>query len=94
MPQEKLTCAPACSGNQATHCCVFRNVDCPFVEENTVEGRRWVCGLLRELGSWDDVLADKRYKTTVQDLYNSVPELKGKNCRDWFCEGLTSGDAS
>ena len=83
-----------CHGNCADHCCYFRNVVCPFLEENTVDGRRWICGLFRELGDWDLVLKDKRYKATVQDMYDTVPELKGTNCRDWFCKELIDGDAS
>jgi hypothetical protein len=64
------------------------------LEENTIKGRRWGCELLRELGDWELVLADKRYMTTVQDLYNTTPELDGMNCRDWFCKELIDGDAS
>ena len=83
-----------CHGNCDSHCCVFRNVICPFVEENTIKGRRWTCGLLRELGDWDLVLADKRYKEIVQPLWDTIPERVGDNCRDWLCRELLNGDAS
>jgi len=82
-----------CHGNCADHCCYFRGVICPYVEEDTVPGRRWTCGLLRELGTWDAVLEDERYRTIVQDLYNTVPELEGTNCRDWYCKDLMNGDS-
>lgn len=72
-----------CHGNNDFHCCWFKGIECPFVEENTIEGRRWSCSLLRELGDWDKVLKDKRYKKEVQPLYDLVPELEGMNCRDW-----------
>jgi len=52
---------------------------CPHLEENTVPGHRWTCGLRRELGNWDAVLADPRY----QDFPGSVYEPAGINCRDW-----------
>ena len=72
-----------CHGNGANHCCWFKGVECPFVEENTVPGRRWACGLLRDLGNWNKVIRSNRYKKEVQPLYDSVPELSGMNCRDW-----------
>lgn len=83
-----------CHGNCDDNCCCFLNVICPFLEENTIEGRRWTCGLMHELGDWDLVLADERYTTIVQDLYDTVPELKGMNCRDWFCKELIDGNTS
>lgn len=63
----------SCHGNCESHCCIFRGVVCPFVEENTIPGRRWTCGLFRELGTWEKVLKDKRYKKQVQPLFNTVP---------------------
>lgn len=51
----------ACHGNGETHCCWVAGEVCEFLEENTVPGRRWACGLLRELGNWNAVHADPRY---------------------------------
>jgi hypothetical protein len=68
-----------CTGNNADHCCWVSGAPCPFLEENTVEGRRWVCGLRRELGDWDAVLASDRYKTQVAPTL----EPRGINCRDY-----------
>lgn len=61
-----------CHGNQIDHCCYVRGVRCPFLEEDTVVGRRWVCGLRRELGSWDAVHADRRYLEHVQPAWDEV----------------------
>jgi hypothetical protein len=55
----------SCGGNGADHCCYIKSKACAHLEENTVEGRRWACGLRRELGDWDVVLADPRYINDV-----------------------------
>jgi hypothetical protein len=68
-----------CLGNSADHCCYLAGKPCTFLEENTVEGRRWACGLRRELGDWDAVLASDRYKETVAPVFEHL----GMNCRDW-----------
>lgn len=66
-----------CHGNGEDHCCYVRGEVCEFLEENTIEGRRWVCGLLRELGSWDKVHEDPRYIDRVQ------PAWDGFDCGTW-----------
>jgi hypothetical protein len=48
--------------NLDDHCCYLKGKVCQFLEENTEPGFRWSCGLRRELGSWDAVLADPRYQ--------------------------------
>ena len=53
---------PVCHGNADDHCCHDGGGVCVYLEENTVEGRRWACGLRRELGSWDKVHESDRYK--------------------------------
>lgn len=58
-----------CHGNGAEHCCYLEGQVCPFLEEYTIEGRRWACGLLRELGDWDAVHSDERYLTTVRPVW-------------------------
>lgn len=73
----------ACTGNGEDHCCYFNGLACPHIEENTVPGRRWACGLLRELGDWDQVIASDRYQQAVQPLFDANPALNGMNCRDW-----------
>ncbi len=66
----------ACQGrNQEEHCCYVKGKVCQWLEENTEPGYRWSCGLRRELGNWDAVLADPRYPA---DSW-----APGVNCRDW-----------
>jgi len=69
---------PCLGRNQEQHCCIIRNEVCRFLEENSEPGFRWSCGLRRELGSWDAVLADPRYKEHVENSW-----ADGINCRDW-----------
>lgn len=68
----------ACHGNCKIHCCVFRGIVCPFLEEGMIKDRKWACGLFRELGDWKEVLVDVRYKKQVQPLFDSVPQFDGK----------------
>lgn len=59
----------ACSGNGADHCCWFKGKVCKYLEENTIPGRRWVCGLMREHnGDWDATIADPRYQRDIMPL--------------------------
>ena len=81
-----------CYGNHEKHCCIFRGVVCPYLEENTLPDRRWVCGLMREMGDWNKVLDSHAYRNRVQPLFDSVPELEGENCKDWFCPKEWCGD--
>jgi hypothetical protein len=68
-----------CYGNKDSHCCSINGSDCPHLEENTVEGRRWVCGLRRKLGDWDKVLVSPEYLADVAGKFRH-PDT---NCRDW-----------
>lgn len=72
-----------CHGNGDSHCCWFNGEVCRFLEENTVPGRRWACGLYRKYGGWDAALASPEYIQHVQPKFTAIPALKGKNCRDW-----------
>ena len=58
-----------CDGNSDDHCCWIQGKVCPHLRENVVEGRRWACGLLVELGSWDKVHSDERYLRDVQPMW-------------------------
>lgn len=69
----------SCRGNAEDHCCYVKGERCRFSEDNTVEGRRWACGLRRELGDWDLVLKDERYIEFVAPVFEPL----GVNCRDW-----------
>ena len=58
-----------CHGNGEDHCCYLGTAGvCEYIEEYTVEGRRWACGLYRELGSWDVVHDDPRYQPIKEIL--------------------------
>ena len=71
-----------CHGNGATHCCHLAQYGtCPYVEENTVPGRRWACGLYRELGSWTAVHNDPRYLESVQPFFTEWGN--GLSCGTW-----------
>ena len=71
-----------CHGNNDSHCCWINGVECPYLEENTVEGRRWACGLLRELGSWEKVYRSTRYRRTDAGKWFKKA-YPGFGCGDW-----------
>jgi hypothetical protein len=80
---------PDCHGNAADHCCYWNGEPCPYLEETTVPGRRWACGLFREIGNWDAVHTDPRYLADVQPLWRGSGELwewfwsRGLRCGHW-----------
>lgn len=65
--------------NLNEHCCWVDGKVCLYLEEDTEKGFRWTCGLRRELGSWEKVLADARYQRDVQPKFRAT----GMNCMDW-----------
>lgn len=72
----------SCLGNGSDHCCYIRGKECRYLirgytDENK-HFRKWACGLRAELGDWDKVLADPRYKKHVEGSW-----APGINCRDW-----------
>ena len=69
---------PCLGRNQDKICCVVRGEPCRFLEENVEDGFRWSCQLRRELGDWDAVLEDSRYKKHIAGSW-----ADGINCRDW-----------
>lgn len=81
-----------CHGRNADdHCCYINGKPCLFLEENTEVGFRWSCGLRRELGSWDAVLADPRY----YDGPESPKELLKKwnyDCKSYQCRNCAKID--
>jgi hypothetical protein len=68
-----------CLGNKDEHCCYVNGSACLYLEENTVEGRRWACGLRRTLGNWDDVITSPEYLVNVEPHFRQF----GMNCKDW-----------
>ena len=76
----------ACSGNSVDHCCIFAGEVCQFLEIDTVPGRHWVCGLMRELEDWDKVITDVRYITDIIPLMEKHiwPHYDVKyDCKTW-----------
>lgn len=71
-----------CHGNGADHCCYLGKYGpCEHIEENTVPGRRWSCGLFRVLGSWEAVHADARYLKDVKPKLEDIG--LGVDCGEW-----------
>ncbi len=74
-----------CTGNFEDHCCWVDGKVCPHLEENTVEGRRWACGLLVALGSWEAIYATEAWQRDVKPLCDRL----GMRCGDWPPKGKT-----
>ena len=68
-----------CAGNGDEHCCWVAGKPCPHLEENTVPGRRWACGLYRHYGDWTKVITSDAYCKDVAPTFDKA----GINCRDW-----------
>lgn len=76
-----------CDGLSGDHCCHLGTAGvCTFLEEGTVPGRRWACGLRRELGDWQAVHADARYLADVRPKLDAIGVT---NCGDWPPPGMT-----
>ena len=71
-----------CTGNGLDHCCHLGKYGvCTHLEENTVPGRRWACGLLVRYGSWKAMMATDAY-AEVQSRLDEIMSYK-TTCRDW-----------
>ena len=68
-----------CHGIGKDHCCWMAGKPCIHLEEDTVPGRKWACGLRRKYGDWDKVLSSEEYLLTVEPHFGP----QGVNCRDW-----------
>lgn len=77
-----------CPGDTADHCCYLNGERCHFLEEGTVPGRRWACGLYRELGSWQKVHIDPRYLQTVKPGWAGTG-IENYECGQWPPPGVT-----
>jgi len=70
-----------CHGNGNDHCCYLGSVGvCRYLEEGTVDGRRWACGLFRRAGSWDAVYESVAYRDNVRPV---LDRLRLPDCGDW-----------
>lgn len=75
---------PRCSGNTEEHCCWIDGVECIYLETDTIPDRHWVCGLRRELGSWNAVHQDERYLINIKSKLS--PHLG--DCGNWPPDGV------
>jgi len=63
---------------------------CIFLKQNESGEFRWTCLLREELGSWEAVHQDERYKENVQPHWIE----KGiKDCGDYSCSNCLNGNA-
>lgn len=82
-----------CRGTADDHCCwLGEHGVCEFLTEQApdrLSGRRWVCTLRAQLGSWERVHVDPRYLDRVK------PKLAGMDidvdCGDWPRPGERCG---
>jgi hypothetical protein len=61
---------------------------CQYLEEYTVPGRRWACGLYRQHGDWQKVHIDPRYLANVKPYWDTT-ELAGQECGEWPRPGVS-----
>lgn len=66
------------------HCCWINGKVCSYLEEHTVEGRRWACGLFRKLGSWEKVYETEEYKRDIKPLMDRI----GCQCGEYPGDGI------
>jgi hypothetical protein len=79
-----------CDGLAADHCCYLGAAGvCRYLEHDTVPGRRWACGLRRELGSWEPVHSDPRYIAHVRPFWDDY--ASALDCGLWPPPGETCG---
>jgi len=69
-----------CSGNKESHCCYIDGRVCKYLEENTVEGRRWACGIRKDYSSWREVYEDDRYTNDVKPILDYIGIV---DCGEW-----------
>ena len=79
-----------CSGNEEDHCCYLQGEVCQFLEENTVPGRRWACGLLKSYETWEAVYETTYYKTLVKPKLDNMFNTS-VDCGDWPRPGEKCG---
>lgn len=75
-----------CNRNLSDHCCWMDGKACIFLQENKSGEFRWTCSLREELGSWEAVHEDERYKEKVQPFWDKHEERLGKqSCGNFKC---------
>lgn len=90
-----------CHGNGSEHCCWVGGAVCEYLEEHTVPGRRWACGLLRRGGSWAAMRTLPEYRPIGEKWleldrpFNYCETYDPAKCRDGCApelEGASRGD--
>jgi hypothetical protein len=75
---------PVCRRNTEFSCCYLKGELCKYVRDDGPESEfRWTCTLREELGNWNLVHDDSRYKNDVKPL---LEELNIKDCGEYTCE--------
>lgn len=75
-----------CHGNGEDHCCYIAGVVCSYLEENTVSGRRWACGLLVKYGTWAAMNPSPEYRPigtyweTINRPFNYCEAFDPRRC--------------
>ena len=72
---------PVCTGQGAngSHCCYIGGQVCYYLDDSEPTPR---CSLLVELGSWDKVHKDRRWKRSVVGVWFK-DRYPGYGCGDW-----------
>jgi hypothetical protein len=78
-----------CTGRGPAHCCWVAGRPCTHLRDReqgdaVPDGRRYACGLLVELGSWERVHADPRYLAEPRAHWDRTPGFP--DCGDWYPE--------
>jgi hypothetical protein len=76
-----------CEGNIEDHCCWVAGEVCEFLQENTVPGRRWACGLLVKYGDWESVYIATEYDS-VRTKFMDIKFDDDMRCGDWPALGV------
>lgn len=78
-----------CLGNLDDHCCHLGKYGvCEHLADvHPVTGRRWICTLREQLGSWERVHVDPRYLDNVKPKLDDIGITV--DCGDWPTPGQT-----
>ena len=68
------------------HCCWVKGKVCKYLEEDSIDGRKWSCGLRRERGNWEDVYTDQRYIENILPFWIEH-DIGTTRCGDWPVPG-------
>jgi hypothetical protein len=71
------------SCGKVDHCCWLGiHGVCQYLETDTVPGRKYACGLMRQLGDWELVHIDPRYLRDIKPKLDAMA-ITVENCGDW-----------